>query len=197
MLASAPKIAQEASQGRGDDAGEAHQPQPGHVGDRVARVAMHPVRMRRSCRRTRRRARMLVATRCGAINCASTAARVVLGREERRRQEEMQTYLALGGSGVIIAVGRSTQRRTGPVSTCADASTLGQVLLALGLPDLDLLLLATAAQLLRLEGALRLELSSAMLGNVPISHDCGTSDGGNAVWVVVAAMIREEEGVME
>ena len=36
MLASAPKIAQEASQGGGGDAGEAHHPKPNRVGDRVA-----------------------------------------------------------------------------------------------------------------------------------------------------------------
>lgn len=80
------------------------------------------------------------------------------------------TYLGLCGGGLIVTVGGGTKGSTRSVLTGADASSLGQVLLTLGLADLDLLLLAAAAELLRLEGVLRLELSAAMLGDVALSH---------------------------
>jgi hypothetical protein len=79
--------------------------------------------------------------------------------------------LRLGRSGVIIAIGGGTKRSTRTVLTGSDTSSLGQVLLTLGLSDLDLLLLTATTELLRLEGVLRLELSAAMLGDVSLSHD--------------------------
>jgi hypothetical protein len=82
------------------------------------------------------------------------------------------TYLRLRGSGIIVAVGGSAQRSTRSLVTGADTTTLGQVLLSLGFSDLDLLLFAATSELVRLEGVLRLELSSAMLGDVPVSHGC-------------------------
>jgi hypothetical protein len=89
----------------------------------------------------------------------------------QRVEEKRYTYLRLGRSGVIIAIGGGTKRSTRTVLTGSDTSSLGQVLLTLGLSDLDLLLLTATAELLRLEGVLRLELSAAMLGDVSLSHD--------------------------
>lgn len=52
------------------------------------------------------------------------------------------TYLALCGSGFIVAIWGSTEGSAGAVSTGADTATLGKVLFSLGLPDLDLGLFA-------------------------------------------------------
>ena len=83
------------------------------------------------------------------------------------------TYLALGRDIIIIAIGLGSKRCTQTSTiTARDASSLRKVLLALGLPDLDLLLLAAAAQLVGLEGVLGLELGAPVLGDVPIGHDC-------------------------
>lgn len=82
------------------------------------------------------------------------------------------TYLRLRGSGVIVAVGSGAQGGTRALVARADTTTLGQVLLSLGLANLDLLLLAATSEFVGLEGVLRLELSSAMLGDVPVSHGC-------------------------
>lgn len=84
-----------------------------------------------------------------------------------------RTYLGLCGRVLIVAVGGGAERGTGAVGTGTDTAALGQVLLALLLPDLDLLLLATAAQLLGLECVLGLELGPTMLGNVAFRHGCG------------------------
>lgn len=105
------------------------------------------------------------------------------------------TYLALSGSSVIVTVGGGAQRGTGTVLACADTAALCEVLLSLGLSDLDLLLLAATSQLLGLEGALRLELSSAMLGNVPISHDCGSfSRRRTTIWLMMCVARKMELG---
>ena len=84
-----------------------------------------------------------------------------------------RTYLRLCGSGVIVAIRSSTERRTRTVFARANTSTLGQVLLTLRLANFDLLLLAAASKLLRLEGVLGLELRPAMLGNVSFGHGAG------------------------
>lgn len=83
------------------------------------------------------------------------------------------TYLGLGRSSVIITVGRSAEGGTRTIFTSANSTPLCEILLALRFPDLDLLFLATAAKLLRLEGVLRLELGASMLGDVSLSHGCG------------------------
>ena len=54
--------------------------------------------------------------------------------------------------------------------TSRDSSSLRKVLFSLGLADLDLLLLAATAQLVRLELPLGLELSAAMLGDEALGH---------------------------
>lgn len=97
---------------------------------------------------------------------------------EARGDVEMpnETYLRFSRSSIIVAVGSGAQRGTRPVCARGKASPLCQVLLTLRLANLDLLLLATAAEFFGLEGALRLEVGAAMLGNVAISHVCGWSD---------------------
>lgn len=83
-----------------------------------------------------------------------------------------KTYRALSVGALIIAVRRSTERGTGAaLATVANASPLGQVLLTLLLADLDLLLLATAAELIGLERVLRLESGAAVLGDITVRHD--------------------------
>jgi hypothetical protein len=86
------------------------------------------------------------------------------------------TNLALDVAALIVAVGGSTQRRAGLVSS-GDATTLCEVLLSLCSADLDLLLLAAATELVGLEGALGLEGGAAMFGDVLVSHGCGDSGG--------------------
>jgi hypothetical protein len=51
-----------------------------------------------------------------------------------------------------------------------NTTTLCEVLLALCPANLDLLLLAAAAELVRLESALRLERRAAVLGDVAVGH---------------------------
>jgi hypothetical protein len=83
----------------------------------------------------------------------------------------MTTYLTLSIHTLIVAVRSSTQR--GPrrtITTSADTTPLGKVLLTFLLPDLDLLLLAAPTQLVRLERALCLEVGAAMLGDVAVRH---------------------------
>jgi len=100
--------------------------------------------------------------------------RIDLVREDTLHHlRKVLIQLGLGRSGLIITIRGGTERSTRAVLTGSNTSTLGQVLLTLGLSNLDLLLLATTTELLRLEGILGLELSSAMLGNVSLSHgDC-------------------------
>jgi hypothetical protein len=89
------------------------------------------------------------------------------------------TYLALDISPFIVAVGSGTQRSAGSVSA-SNATALCEVLLALGLSDLDLLFLAAAAELVRLESALRLEGRATVLGDIAFGH--GGEDCGCSVW---------------
>jgi len=86
------------------------------------------------------------------------------------------TDLALNVAALIVAVRRSAQRSTGLVPS-GDTTTLCEVLLTLRPADLDLLFLAAAAELVRLERALRLEGCAAMLGDVLVGHGCGDSSG--------------------
>lgn len=88
----------------------------------------------------------------------------------QKREKEIKTDLGLCGGGIIVAVWSSSEGSAGSVLARSDTTALGQVLLSLGLANLDLLLLSAATELLRLEGALRLEIGAAMLGDVPISH---------------------------
>lgn len=80
------------------------------------------------------------------------------------------TYLTLDGAGLIVAVGRGTQRCSELALAACDSSSLGKVLLALLLPDLDLLFLTTAAELVGLECVLGLERGPAVLRNVSVRH---------------------------
>lgn len=86
---------------------------------------------------------------------------------------EGYTDLPLDVAALIVAVRCSAQRRTRPVSAAADAAAFCEVLFTLRPADLDLLLLAAAAELVRLEGTLGLESRAAVLGNVLVSHVCG------------------------
>lgn len=83
-------------------------------------------------------------------------------------------YLRFRRRVLIVAVGGSAERSARAVLTGANTASLGQVLLALCLADLNLLLLAATPQLFGLEGALGLELGTAMLGDVSVSHACGS-----------------------
>lgn len=92
---------------------------------------------------------------------------------EQRLSMEGYTDLPLDVAALIVAVRCGTQRRTRPVSAAANTTALCEVLFTLRPADLDLLLLAAAAELVRLEGTLGLEGRAAVLGNVLVSHFCG------------------------
>jgi hypothetical protein len=81
-----------------------------------------------------------------------------------------EAYLRLSRSRLIVAIRGGAKGSARSVLTGANSSSLGQVLLTLRLSDLNLLLFTTTSELLRLEGVLCLELSSAMLGDVSLSH---------------------------
>lgn len=89
---------------------------------------------------------------------------------KRNNQKEAATYLGFGGSCVIVAVWRGAERSARSLVAGADASAFREVLLTLRLTDFDLLLLATASELLGFKGMFCLELSPAMLGNVTVGH---------------------------
>lgn len=86
-----------------------------------------------------------------------------------------RTYLGLGWSGVIVTIWCSTKGSSwsGRKVATGETSALCEVVLALGLANLDLLLLATAAELLWLKGALGLEVGAAMLWDETLRHGCG------------------------
>lgn len=86
------------------------------------------------------------------------------------------THLALDVAALIVAVGGSAQRGAGLVAP-GDAAALCEVLFTLSPADLDLLFLAAAAELVRLEGALGLERGAAVLGDVFVGHGCGDAGG--------------------
>jgi hypothetical protein len=133
------------------------------------------------------------------------ATRGVKGEDEKgektKRERDIMTNLSLAGRVLIVAVWSGAQRRAGPVLASANTAAFGQVLLALRLADLDLLLFATTAELLRLEGALRLELGAAVLGNVAFGHGgdgfcCRWMDGlergrGRGMFCVAGEEARE------
>ena len=83
-------------------------------------------------------------------------------------------YLTFRGHGIIVTICLCSQgsARSRTVSG-SNPSSLREIFLAFGLADLDLLLLATASQLFRLEGVLRLELSTTMFWDVAFGHVCG------------------------
>lgn len=87
------------------------------------------------------------------------------------------THLPLNVAALVVAVGRRAQRRSGAVGAACNAAALCEVLFALRPPDLDLLLLAAAAELVGLEGALGLEGCAAVLGDVFVGHACGDGAG--------------------
>lgn len=84
----------------------------------------------------------------------------------------MRTYLRLSRGRVIVAVRGGAEGSAWSLVAGADASAFCQVLLTFRLSDLHLLLLATAAELLRLERVFCLELGPAMLRNVAVGHVC-------------------------
>ena len=88
------------------------------------------------------------------------------------------TYLGLRWSGVIVTIwcGTKGSSWSGRKVTASKTSALCKVVLALGLANLDLLLLAAATKLLWLEGALSLEVGAAMLWDETLRHGCGCSE---------------------
>jgi hypothetical protein len=80
-----------------------------------------------------------------------------------------RTHLVLNVAALIVTVGSSSKGSARLVSA-RNTTTLCEVLLALCPANLDLLLLAAAAELVRLESALRLERRAAVLGDVAVSH---------------------------
>jgi hypothetical protein len=83
---------------------------------------------------------------------------------------ERQTNLAFIVATLIVAVRSGTERGTRLIAT-GDASSLCKILLTFRTADLDLLLLAAAAELIRLESALRFEGGATMLGDILVGHD--------------------------
>lgn len=80
--------------------------------------------------------------------------------------------LTLGVGPLIVTVGGSAQRGSQcPITASIEASSLGEVLFTLLLPDLNLLLLTASTQLVRLESAFGLVVVPAVLGNVSLRHD--------------------------
>jgi hypothetical protein len=90
-----------------------------------------------------------------------------------------RTHLVLDVAALIVAVGSSSKGSARLISAC-NSTALCEVLLTLGPTDLYLLLLAAAAELIRLESALCLECCAAMLGDVAVGHGWGRR------WVSVA-----------
>jgi hypothetical protein len=105
------------------------------------------------------------------------------------------TYRTLSVGSLIIAVRRRTERSTrSALAAVANASPLGEVLLALLLANLDLLLLTAAAELIGLESVLGLEGGAAVLGNITVRHGgcvvcSGSVCGCSAVCVAVAVTV--------
>jgi hypothetical protein len=84
--------------------------------------------------------------------------------------------LALDVGALIVAVGGGAERGAGLVAA-GDTPSLCEVLLTLRLADLDLLLLAAAAELVGLERALCLESRATVLGDVFVGHGVVLSTG--------------------
>ena len=80
------------------------------------------------------------------------------------------TDLPLDVAALIVAVGCRSQRGTGAVGAAANTAALCEVLFTLRPADLDLLLLAAAAELIWLKGVLGLEGGAAVLGNITVRH---------------------------
>jgi len=129
-----------------------------------------------------------------ALKAGSPAATKHMAKTTKNQRGKC-TYLGLCGSRLVITIGSGAERGTGSVLTGSNASPLGQVLLALRLADLDLLLLAAAAELFRLEGILRLELRPAMLRNVSLRHG-DEGEGLLAVGVTSAGAKGECGGLL-
>jgi hypothetical protein len=80
------------------------------------------------------------------------------------------THLAFSVGALIVAVRSGTK---GSTKWRTNTTPLGEVLFALLFTDLHLLLFTTTTQLIRLEGALGLEVGPAMLWDVSLRHDRG------------------------
>ena len=120
---------------------------------------------------TARCPRWLTALPGGSRQETSKAAEAGRGKARCEQRRSCKSHLGLGRSSVIIAVGSGAQGSAEPI--CADSTAFGQVLLSLCLPNLDLLFLAATPQFFGLERVLGLELGPPVLGDVPVSHDCG------------------------
>jgi len=80
-----------------------------------------------------------------------------------------RTHLVLDVASLIITVRSRSEGSAGLVST-RNTTSLCEVLLAFCPADLDLLLLAAAAEFIRLESALRFECRATVLWNVAVGH---------------------------
>jgi hypothetical protein len=92
------------------------------------------------------------------------------GHEEEVAGAEICIYLSFDVETLIIAVRSCPQRGTGSVSA-GDTSAFCEILLALGLSDLNLLFLTATTQLIRFEDTFGFVLVATMLRDIPFGHD--------------------------
>lgn len=97
--------------------------------------------------------------------------------------QRYRTHLALNSTGLIVTLGGGGHATANADSTIPglDATSLGQILLTLLLPNLDLLFFTTAAELVRAELVPGLELGPAVLGDITFRHgDRSKAEGKRA-----------------
>lgn len=93
--------------------------------------------------------------------------------EKHQSPLKSSTHLAFDGTGLIITLsGGHAASHTNSSIPGLDTSPLGQIFLSLLLPNLNLLLLTTTAELFGPELVSGLELGSTMLRDVTLRHGC-------------------------
>lgn len=97
---------------------------------------------------------------------------------EGNKTDRDRSYLALNSTGLIVTLGGGGHATTNADSTIPslNATSLGQVLLTLLLPDLNLLFFTAAAELIRAELVPGLELRPTVFGDITFRHG-DRSDG--------------------
>lgn len=90
-------------------------------------------------------------------------------------------YLILKVQAIIVTVQVIVVANIDTTVTALDTSPLGKVLFTLLSANLDLLLLTTTAELIRLEGVGRLELSATVLGDISRRHGEGIILSGESM----------------
>jgi hypothetical protein len=82
-----------------------------------------------------------------------------------------KAYLTLDSTGFIVALSSGVHAtNTDATIPCLNTTSLGQVVLTLLLPNLDLLFLTATAELIGLELASGLELRPAVFGDIAFRH---------------------------